>query len=270
MDKAARNAVAAAFALVCALAAGTGVAQNQPFNIKPLVLDTADGKGTTIGLAWELADTLYEQKLDPNSIDRKSITVDYKLTGVVTPDKERNPKNFNDGSLQANYLNAGAGKVDYMAGAFVKYEADQNLDNRQSVYGLHGTVFEAGLLRKSGAFDYVALDANFGRVDPRKDLERQAVLGTSDLSGYYRWDVEFLYVFPLTGKLRALEFNFRYFREVDAPQAIRAANLHEHKLRTFRLGLTTELFIAYSKGNLPFDKSSDKIFEIGWSQNLKD
>jgi hypothetical protein len=270
-----RNGTVPALAGACAitafwaLASGIVMAQakEKNFALEPVLLDGADATGATVGLQWKLEDNLHSTKFPSNTVAKKEFSVDYRLAGVLTGDKDRNPKNFNDGLLEAKYLYSDVDKPAFMGGVFGKYEADQSFDNRQSVYGLRATVLKLGLLTDTRT-DIYSLDANFGRVNPSKDLERQAVLGTTTLDQYYRWDLEFLLIYPLKGRFHNIEFNYRYFREPGAPDAVKTAGLHEHKLYTLRLGLTSELFVAYSKGNLPFDRTSERIFEVGWSHNF--
>ena len=75
---------------------------------------------------------------------------------------------------------------------------------------------------------------------------------------------------PLLDKtVEGFEFNYRYFKESSAPGAVKAAGLDTFFLRTFRLNLAKEFFIAYSSGKLPFDVKNDDFFELGLSYKLQ-
>ena len=264
-------------AVVCVSQNALGQAKKSRLTIEPVVLDASESSGATLGLQWQVKDSIVDTGLgkaeksdsfgDVEKLVIRSFLVDYKLTGTATAAKERNPKNFLDALLDAKfeYSRSGFGAA---GGVFGKYESDQSFDNKQGVYGLRATVLAMGLLGKT---DVVALDANYGQVDPSKDEARQAALGASQLENYYRWDFEFLFNYPIgAGRpVTAVEFNYRFFQEQSAPPEIEQAGLARHRLGTLRLGLKNDLFVAYSRGKLPFDRQSDKIFEIGWSTNLK-
>jgi hypothetical protein len=267
MNATTRNACIAVVGLFATLPAGA-LAQRES-SIQPVVLESADSNGATIGIQWNYSGTAKGKTLPSDSITIQQISLDYKLSGTATAEKERNPKNFIDALVDAKLLYSHPDRGAISGGFFAKYEADQSFENRQPVYGLRVTTGKLGLLHDNN-LDFIALDVNLGRVNPSKDLARQAALGTPDLDQYYRWDLEFLYIYPVASRhLERIEFNYRYFREDDPPAAVRAAGLSQHKLYTVHFGLKNDFFVAYSKGNLPFDRTSDKIFELGWSHKLE-
>lgn len=269
---------------ILALCAAPGHAQesakdrSHSFAIEPVVLDGSNSTGATVGIAWSFRGNIVDNDLsgtkrasdtfDDVATPIRRFEVGYRLSGTATADKDRNPKNFQDGLLDAKLLySAPVGAV--AAGLFGKYEADQSLDNRQYVYGMRVTAGRLGLAHRN-RLDFIALDVNFGQVDPGKDAAREAALGTTDLDRYYRWDLEFLYMYPIAAKgIETLEFNYRYFRETNPPASVERAGLDRHKLATVRLGFKNDLFLAYSSGTLPFDRQSDRIYEIGWSYKFK-
>jgi hypothetical protein len=261
-----------------ARAQDSGKDPSRTFSIEPVVLDGSNSTGASLGIAWLLKGTVVENNL--SAAKRPSDTFDdvaapvtrfelgYRLAGTATADKERNPKNFQDGLLDAKVLYSGPiGAA--AAGLFGKYEADQSLDNTQVVYGLRVTLAKLGIA-DAKKLDFIALDANLGQVDPRKDATREAALGTTDPDRYYRWDLEFLYIYPVAARgIEALEFNYRYFRETNPPAAVEQAGLDRNRLSTVRVGLRNDFFVAYSSGKLPFDRQSDRIYEAGWSYKFK-
>jgi hypothetical protein len=231
--------------------------------ISPVMLDSNNSTGATLGVEWLIKGKVVSNNLSGSSKETKDTFDD-----VAAADEERNPKNFLEVLLDAKWLySAPAGAVS--GGLFGKYEADQSLDNKQYVYGVRLTVARLGLAHKN-RMDFIALDVNLGQVDPSKDEARQAALGTANLDRYYRWDVEFLYMYPIAARgLETLEYNYRYFRETNPPLPVEQAGLDRNKLSTFRLGFRNDLFVAYSTGKLPFDRQSDKIYEVGWSYKYK-
>lgn len=247
------------------------------FDLAPVIVDSQDGTGSTIGLQFDIAGDLLpaskptaaassEEFEQPKTTLIKQYNVHYEAKGVVAADAGRNPLNYIDAIGDGRILwNAPTGT--FIGGVFLRYETDQSLDNRQSEYGVRGTYTRPNTLREN---DELGIDLKFGEVDPQEDELRQAALGTASLDKFYRWDVEFLYMVPLSsdGTLRDFEFNYRYYLEDDPPLAIEAADLDTHRMATFRLGLKGGFFVAYSTGTLPFDQESDRIYAIGFTHKL--
>jgi hypothetical protein len=274
--------LAAGFPLLWAAAgqaAETDKRSPSVFSIEPVVLDGSNSTGATVGIAWLFKGRIVENDLSsaPKRVSDTfddvadpitSFDVGYRFAGTAAADKERNPKNFQDGLLDAKLLYSGpSGAV--AAGLFGKYEADQSFDDTQGVYGFRVTLGRLGLAHPK-RLDFIALDINMGRVDPGKDTAREAALGTTELQGYYRWDLEFLYMYPIAARgIEVIEFNYRYFQESSPPAAVKQAGIDRHRLGTVRLGFKNDFFLAYSNGKLPFDSQNDKIFEVGWTYKFK-
>ncbi len=209
--------------------------------------------------------------LDPNTTVRQ-FTVSLDSRGVVTPEAKRNPRDFLEfnGTLGALVSTANAGT--FSIAAKVGYEADQTFSNKQKLFG--GTL-TYGKLTLLGANDFFGITTSYVQVDPIADTVRAFTLGTSapntrELEQYGRWSVEGLYMAPITiGPVRAIELNVRYYTEPSAPSAIRGAKLDRHTLGIIRLGLTNDLFIAYSVGSLPFDRTDNRVYALGWSYKLQ-
>ena len=243
------------------------------FDVTPVMLDADDNAGSALGINYAVSGTLYSKDLSKDDADSDDLDVDkpiekgnlvYSLKGTVTNDKLNNPKNFIESRVDGTYFRSTSYQID--VGLFYEYESDQSYENTQNVYGLTATMSKYGFPRKN---DYVALYMNYGQVDPNNDTEREAVLG-SDLETYDRWEFEAVYSINIgDNDWETLEFNIRYFQEIDAPDSIIAADLDVFKLSTVRLGFKDNLYIAYSSGSLPFDKVSDQIVEIGFSYKLK-
>lgn len=274
-----------ALSVICATAAcfpASGFAQQPSITLAPVLLDSQDGDGAALGLEFDVSGTRRFMKSDEDTnadsfnpeVSFSGLALSYNLSGTVAADEDRNPKNFIDGLIDFHYFSSNPGALgDITGGGFLKYETDQSFDNQQYVYGLSATYGKRNILR---ANDFFGVDVRRGRVDPSEDEARQAVLGTTSLEPYYRNEIEVLYtipiqeVIPLIDRMvEGFEFNYRYYKESGAPAAVKAAGLDSFFLRTFRLNLKHDLFIAYSSGKLPFDLKDDDFFQLGFSYKLE-
>ncbi|MDH2916890.1 MAG: hypothetical protein PXX77_08450 [Gallionella sp.] len=245
------------------------------FEINPVVIDSKNGTGSTVGIEYKVKGDLLSKSFDSkdsggmidSSATISSALIGYSANGTIAASKDRNPKNFLEFQLDAKLRRSDSGKGALLGSLFAKYETNQSFDNKQLVYGL------GGIYGKYASFaenDFIAFDANYGRVDPKDDAERKQVLGGASLDPYYRWNLEFLYLIPIqSAAVKSLEFNYRFFKENNAPTAIKIAVLDTHQLATVRIGLKNDLFLAYSAGKLPFDRKNDQIFQIGFSYNFQ-
>lgn len=243
--------------------------------LSPVLIDTQDDQGATLGLEFLAKGTLLSRDFSSNDtgdefdLDAQlgDLQLEYQARGTLAVDRERNPKDFIDAMLSLNYyFQKDFGT--FSGGALLRYETDQDFDDKQSVYGIRVTYGKMHVPFKNDVF---AVDVSRGQIDPTDDAGRAAALGTTSLNRYYRTDLEVLYIHTLNWKnlVQSIEFNYRYFRESSPPGAIEAAGLDRHQLITYRIGLPKDLFIAYSKGKLPFDRRDDRIFEIGLSYKLQ-
>ena len=254
-----------------ASSAETDTPGNSSFEFNPVVVDSKNGTGSTVGVEYKFKGNLltksFDSKessnvLDPNATIGSAV-IGYSGSGTVAASKDRNPKNFLEFQLDAKLRYSGPGKGTVLGGIFAKYETNQSFTNKQFVYGLGGTY---GKYAVFGENDFVAFDANYGRVDPKGDVERKSALGSAPIDPYYRWNLEFLYMVPIrSATVKSVEFNYRYFLENNAPAAIKSAALDEHQLGTIRIGLKNDFFLAYSAGKLPFDRKNTQIIQLGVS-----
>jgi hypothetical protein len=268
---------------LAAAATGPSAAQDDvtrdPFRIEPLLLDSENGNEVSLGLAFDFAGKFGQVEDDEEDPEESPVPnpdvvlggrlFTYEVNGTITQDGADNPENLIEANLAAKYFRSSAA-LSIRAGGFVEYEAEQDLDDAHLLYG--GTV----TLAKLGVFgdnNFFALDANIGRIEPKGDVEREAVLGPN-LEGYTRADVEVLYMINLgeasDGVFDAFEINYRYFHEVSADAAVEAAGLDRYKYAAYRLSFGNNLFVAYATGKLPFDRTSDQIVKIGFTYDLKE
>jgi len=282
---------------IAAVLSSPCLAQKPTQNISPVLLDTKDGEGTTLGLQFEYSGNRkftrsneapapsnesssapgetppVEVFEDMDTLRYFGLAMKYKIAGTVTAEEENNPENLIDAFIDLKYKFSNPDALGTIAGGVVlKYEADQSFENQQWIYGLGVTYGKMGILAET---DFFGIDARRGQVDPSEDKARQTALGTTSLDAYYRNELEILYIYPIAetipflGKMaNSFEFNYRYYEETGAPAAVEDARLDKFFLRTFRLNLEHDLFIAYSKGKLPFDVTEDEFFTLGFSYDL--
>lgn len=239
-------------------------------SVKPVLIQPQDGRPVMAGVKYDFSGKLAERSfdaqggLDPDAL-RGGVDLTYRARGTVASSAERNPENLLDFALDLKGLaSSSAGAVKF--GASLKYEADQKFKNHNLVYGAKVTAAKNTLLFRN---DQIALDIAYSQVDPGKDDARKKALGVETLDKYYRGDLEALYRVPVAGGIiRAIELNYRLYREFDAPAAIKAAKLNKHELSTIRLDLPKDFFVAYSTGKLPFDRKDDQAMALGWSYKL--
>lgn len=148
-----RAIIVCSLGLALATAAVGARAAEEPkqhsLELAPIVIDSQDGTGSTIGLQFALSGDLLpaakpaaaapsDNFEEPERVLIKQYNVHYEAKGVVTADSERNPLNYIDAIVDARILrNSPSGT--FIGGAFLRYETDQSMDNRQSEYGVRGT-----------------------------------------------------------------------------------------------------------------------------------
>jgi hypothetical protein len=251
--------------------------------IAPVILDGEDGAGATLGLEYTLRNKKVLRNFDgggdPNDLGSAAdvrlgdLRLSYDAGGTIAAAEDRNPANLLHALVDLQFLGSWPKFGSASGGVFFKYETDQGFEDQQSQYGLRLTYVKLKIFRD---LDWLAIDVNRGQIDPEGDEGRAAALGTSDLTRYYRTNIEVIYQLPIEGKLpligaaiTSLELNYRYFRESGAPDAVRAANLDTFSMRKIRLNLVHDLFIAYADGRLPFDLKDDKFVELGLTYEIE-
>jgi hypothetical protein len=106
-------------------------------------------------------------------------------------------------------------------------------------------------------------------VKPTKDTVRRSFAGNKNQFARFRFEVGFR-TFLLNVNNVPLHFNsaFRYFREINAPTMIKAAGLNQSSFFTFSVTGADTYFVSYSYGKLPFDRTNNAIYEMGFKFNL--
>ncbi|PSL48346.1 hypothetical protein CLV51_1021213 [Chitinophaga niastensis] len=103
-------------------------------------------------------------------------------------------------------------------------------------------------------------------VVPTKDSIRQKLAG--NLSPYPRLKFETSFrTFITRVKKENIFFNadLRIYRELNAPKAIKGANLDAQTYFVMALQSTTGFYVSYANGRLPFDAKNDEVYAIGFN-----
>jgi hypothetical protein len=106
-------------------------------------------------------------------------------------------------------------------------------------------------------------------VKPTDDKERMEILRNEDQFTRFRFETGFR---TLVASIQdvSLYFNaaYRFFKEFNAPLLIKQARLNQFSYFTCSLSGADTYFVSYSRGKLPFDRSDNAIYEIGFKLNL--
>jgi len=259
-------------------------ADTSSFTLAPVALDSKEGGGSSIGIKYEIAgafrfgsskagneDNAGSEPLDPaqelSGLYGRSGFLKYGVDGTWTVDKEDNPASTAQAKIIAGY-GSFQEKASLDLGGFVGLEGDQDYENRNTLYGVElGGYY--GFAEDASTYATFFLD--YGQVDASGDEERMALTG-DDTYDRFSGELKLSYGLQKLGTARtsliSLQLNYRYYQELDAPDIIRDNDQDRYALATFLLRFHKGLYLAYSSGTLPFDKQNDKIFSIGFSQNI--
>lgn len=254
------------------------------FTVAPVAMDSKEGGGASIGIKYEIADeyrfgsseagnehSTGSEPLNPaqdlSGLYGRSGFVRFDADGTWTVDKEDNPASTAQAKIVAGY-GSFQEKTSLDLGGFVGLEGDQDYENRNTLYGVE---LGGHYSFTDDASTYATFVLGYGQVDASGDEERMALTG-DDTYDRFSGEVQLSYGLQELGTAKtsiiSLQLNYRYYQELDAPDVIRENDRNRYALATFLLRFHKGLYLAYSSGTLPFDKQNDKIFEIGFSQNL--
>lgn len=169
----------------------------------------------------------------------------------------------------------------YVYGVGIKFSA---MPKKTSwVHALNILEYPGRLLRQSGE-PYTMLpifSLGVEQVDPKEDTRRSGLVDNAER--YDRFYAEIRHTSPL-GMIKdspvKLSLNYQYFEEIDAPEAIKSAGYDVNQFYTvafqvpskilpFFATSESEFIVSYSEGELPFGRTDEKIFEIGWKTNVE-
>ena len=108
--------------------------------------------------------------------------------------------------------------------------------------------------------------AGINYVNPINDFARQSITGNTD--GYERFNFESSFrTFVARVEKENIFFNadVRYYKEINASNAIKAANLDEFFYFVAALQSTSGFYVSYAKGKLPFDAINDEVYAVGFN-----
>jgi hypothetical protein len=177
-------------------------------------------------------------------------------------------------------------------------EADQKLDSKQWTYGVRAmfelkawndssalakfnlldypfaatralTGYESGCAGGSGCFKprgtaWPSVLVGLDRVSAADDAPRALVGETGD---YSRLRLEASFRTPVArygADELYVSVSYRYYEELDASAAVRAADLDSFRYFTVALGGDDGIYVSYTDGRLPFDFVDDQVFELGY------
>lgn len=176
---------------------------------------------------------------------------------------DENPQDFSDLKLDLGAeVQSLFGETDiYEFSGFYAEEGDEKFDNSQSVYGATLALADVNVLTK----DDLVLKLSYGTVDPSGDENRKLLLGDA-LADFDRVHLRAEYSFRLDpdSSVRKVEITYNEYRELDAPAAIRVAELDNYTYSTIALYLPNNFALTYGKGKLPFDQEEGRIVQLGY------
>ena len=123
-----------------------------------------------------------------------------------------------------------------------------------------------GLSEKPSRYSLPILVFEIEQVDPEKDEQRKALLG--NLDSYARSHVEVAFtttVGQFSNRTVNFDWSWRYYMEIDAPSAIKEADLDRVRATFAALRLDGGWRLTYASGQLPFDKESERIWGVGYN-----
>ncbi|MEO6252733.1 MAG: hypothetical protein ABIO79_05480 [Ferruginibacter sp.] len=106
-------------------------------------------------------------------------------------------------------------------------------------------------------------------VKPTQYTVRRSFTGTEKQFARFRFEAGFRTLLLNINNV-PLHFNtaFRYFREINAPSVIKAAALNRSSFFTCSVTGADTYFVSFSYGKLPFDRTNNAIYEMGFKFNL--
>lgn len=238
------------------------------FKITPRMLQSQDGSGGSLGIGYVLSSKPYA---DYNASDAIGSVASGNLTGrsfemevkgLVAAKAETNPERAVDATASGSYYMLRNGV--FAKSAFsLAYSRQQGAGAEESRWEVSQAL--GAWLERANNIELLGRAA-LARVQPRDDPARKAALGGS-LDSFRRWDVELMAIIPLTQTraLQGVELRHLRFHEIKPAAAIKSAGLHETKLSSVYFRLPKGMFVAYSKGGVPFDRKDSKILQLGWS-----
>lgn len=106
-------------------------------------------------------------------------------------------------------------------------------------------------------------------IKPSHDNDRKQMLGTEDQFTRFRFETGFrTLVTNVAGSSIFFNAAYRFFNELSAPKLIKQAGLDRFSYFTCSLSGADTYFVSYSFGKMPFDRSDNAVYELGFKLNL--
>ena len=103
-----------------------------------------------------------------------------------------------------------------------------------------------------------------GIVDPTANSMREPL---GEMSAYPRFNFEAAFksvLLDTEATTISFQSDFRYYRELGASTAIETADLDDAAYLVVALVSSNGMFVSYSRGRLPLDVNSDRVYELGF------
>lgn len=106
-------------------------------------------------------------------------------------------------------------------------------------------------------------------IKPSRDNERKQMLGTEDQFTRFRFETGFrTLITNVAGSSIFFNAAYRFFNELSAPKLIKEAGLNRFSYLSCTISGADTYFVSYSFGKLPFDRSNNAVYELGFKLNL--
>jgi len=203
----------------------------------------------------------------PNAIkdgydDLSGSYVKFAGKGTLTNNADANPESLLEFNLDGGFA-YDVERTNFKLALTSKYEASQNGDNSQTVFG--GSMSLDHIFGQS--LNHFMLFMTVGQVDVKDDAQRKAT-DPNDTS-YNRADAEVVLLQTVNhARIRDIQISYRYFKEISPSTLIQDANLDSSHYATYRIGLMSGFYVAYSTGHLPFDQDKDGVAKVGFQTDI--
>lgn len=106
-------------------------------------------------------------------------------------------------------------------------------------------------------------------VKPAKDTIRKSLTGSNKQFARFRFEAGFrTLLFNISNTTIYFNAAYRFFNELNAPAVVKAAHLDLSSFFTFSVTGADTYFISYSYGKLPFDRTDNAVYEMGFRFKL--
>lgn len=109
----------------------------------------------------------------------------------------------------------------------------------------------------------------FNYVIPTNDSTRKSLTGNINPFPRIKFETGFRTIISRIEKENIFfSTDFRYYYEINAPQAIKDAKVNNQLYVVAALQSTSGLYVSYAYGKLPFDAKNDEVYSIGFNCKL--